>query len=361
MRRVVAVALVLLMLPVWALAASEMPYAPETVLQAAPLSGGALAAIERLYPAIRRGEEQIELPDGMLYDDVNAAMNCLTRNYPELFHLDTTWVMGYYQDAPVFATMVKPSYTMSPGDYDVLLARLLETARGMIDGASGSQADMAEILHDRLCERTAYDRSETLEADNTAVGALLMGVSRCEGYAQALTLMYRLAGIPCGVVIGDAGTGEDIARHAWNAAVLDGVTTLIDATWDDQEENGCITHWYYGLTAAQMAADHTADPEFDLSAADSMAVNWHARRGLLVSERTGLMAAIRRFAVEGEVSIRFADAALYADFVTRTNDWIDEYNAASAPGEAFYGGYGVICSDEQNCVLLRMMKEDMMP
>lgn len=358
MRRIVAVLLALLMLPVGALAASGMPYAPETVLHTALMSEGVLVAIGTLYPAILRGEELIELPDGMRYDDVNAAMNCLSRNYPELFHLENNWAIGYYQDTPAFATVVRPSYTMSPAEHEALLARLLETAQGMVDAAAGSQADRAEVLHDWLCERVAYDRSETLEADNTAVGALLMGESRCEGYALSLTLLYRLAGIPCGVVTGDAGIGEDVQRHAWNAAVIDGSTVLIDATWDDQEENGCVTHWYYGLTATQMAADHSADPEFNLAAADSMAVNWHARRGLLVSERTGLLAAIGRFAVEGEVSIRFTDAALYADLVARTNEWIDEYNAMSAPGEAFYGSYGMIWSEEQQCVLLRTVKED---
>ena len=358
MRRMMAVMLALLMLPVWALAASEMPYAPETVWQTAPLSDGVLAAIEVLYPALRQCEELIELPGGMRYDDVNAAMNCLTRNYPELFHLENTWAIGYYQDAPAYATVVRPSYTVSPRDYDALLAQLIAAAQGMVDAAAGSQADRAETLHDRLCERTAYDRSETLEADNTAVGALLMGVSRCEGYALSLTLMYRLAGIPCGVVIGEVGTGEDVQRHAWNAAMVDGVMTLIDATWDDQEENGCVTHWYQGLTVELMAADHRTDPEFSLLAADSMAVNWHARRGLLVSDAAGLLAAIGRFAAEGEVSIRFADWALYTDFMSRTNDWLDEYNAACAPGEAFYGSYHVIWSDEQLCVLLRSAKED---
>lgn len=358
MRRIVAVVLTLLLLPLSALAAPEMPYAPETVLQTAPLSEDVLAAIDVLYPAILRGEETIGLPDGMLYDDVNVAMDCLTRNYPELFHLEGTWAIGYYQDAPAFATMVKPTYTMSPGEYEALLAQLLGTAQGAVDAASGSQVDRAEILHDWLCARTAYDHSETFEAENTAVGAMLRGVSRCEGYALALTLLYRLADIPCGVVTGDAGTGEDLQRHAWNAAVIDGSTVLIDATWDDQEENGCVTHWYYGLTSAQMAADHRADPQFTLPTTDAMAVNWHARRGLLVSDRTELLAAIGRFAVEGEVNIRFTDAALYDDWMARMNDWLDEYNAMSAPGEAFYGSYGVVWSAEQHCVLLRTAKED---
>lgn len=352
MRRVMAGLLMLLLMPVCAMAAPDTPYAPETVLQTEPLSDGALAALEGLYPAIRRCEEQIELPEGTRYDDVSAAMSCLSRNYPELFHLRNEWAIGYFQDAPAYATVVKPAYTMSYWEYESVLSRLLETARNMAVVVSGSQADRAETLHDLLCERASYDRSETLDADNTAVGALLVGVTRCEGYAQALSLLYRLSGIPCGVVTGDAGTGLDVSRHAWNAAVIDGTPTLIDATWNDQEGNSCVTHWYYGLTDAMMAADHVPDPEFSLPVMNAITVNWHARRGLLVTDSAGLYAAIRRFALEGEISIRFADSALYADFISRTNDWLNDYNAMSAPGEAFYGSFGVIFADEQLCAML---------
>lgn len=357
MRRVMAGLLALLLMPVCALAAPDTPYAPETVLQTAPLSDGALAALDVLYPAIRRCEAQIELPGGTLYEDASAAMRCLSRNYPELFHLENEWTIGYYQAAPAYATMVKPAYAMTAWEYEATLTRLLEAARSMTASVSGAQTDDAEILHDLLCEAASYDRSETLDADNTAVGALLMGVTRCEGYAQALSLLYRLAGISCGVVAGEVGVAPDITRHAWNAAVIDGMPTLIDATWNDQEENGCVTHWYYGLMDAMMAADHVPDPEFSLPVMNGIAVNWHARRGLLVTDSAGLYAAIRRFALEGEVSIRFADPALYDDLIDRTNDWLREYNATCGPGETFYGSYGMIFSDEQHCAMLRRTEE----
>ena len=351
MRRLLAAVTLLVWLPVCALAAPETPYAPETVLQTVPLSDRAQAALEALYPAILRGEETIDLPDKTDYDDANAAMRCLSRNYPELFHLGNTWSVGYYQSAPEYATTVSPTYRMATPEYEARLSRLLEAARAMAGGVTGTQTERAEALHDLLCQRTDYDQSENEARDNTVYGALVDGVTRCEGYAQALSLMYRLAGIPCGTVSGDTFEGEEVIRHAWNVAVIDGTPALIDATWNDQD--GGNTHWYYGVTAEMMAVDHVPDEEFVLPECASLAVNWHARRGLLVGNAMELLAALKRFARSGEVSIRFTDEALFRDVTARTNDWFSEYNAASLPSEAFYGAYSVIASEAQRCVMLR--------
>lgn len=356
MRRLWGLLILLVWLPSCALATPDTPYAPETVVQTADLREGALAALEVLYPAIRACEERIDLPGGMLYDDVNAAMQSLSRDYPELFHLDNTWSIAYRQDRPEFAIQVVPAYLVTGAAYDALLARLLETASLLVRGVTGGEADRAEALHDLLCDRATYDQSETGEADNTAVGALLDGVTRCEGYAQALALLYRLAGVPCGVVTGEASDETGVSRHAWNVAVIEGQPTLIDATWDDQEDNG-NTHWYMGLTTWMMAADHTPDPELTVPECTSLTVNWHARRGLLVTDEAGIFAALGRFAQEGEASIRFADAALFDDFNERMNDWFQAYNAQN-PQNAFYGRYGVIFSAEQLCMRLRVMEAE---
>ena len=356
MRRIRVVVILLICLPVWALAAPETPYAPETVVRTTALGEGALAALEVLYPAIRACQETIDLPGGMRYDDVSAAMASLSRDYPELFHLDNAWSIAYLQSRPEYATQVVPGYRMSAGTYEALLARLLDTAKQAADGVRGAEADRAEALHDLLCERATYDESELGEADNTVIGALLAGVTRCEGYAQGLALLYRLAGIPCGIVTGEVSDEEGVSRHAWNVAVIEDQPTLIDATWDDQEGQG-NTHWYAGVTTGMMAADHTPDPELVVPECVSVTVNWHARRGLLISDEAGILHALGCFAREGEVSVRFTDAALYEDFNARMNDWFQAYNAAN-PNETFYGRYGVIASAEQLCMRLRALEEE---
>ena len=360
MRRLLALLLLLLGLPLSALAAPETPYAADTVLQTVTLSEGARVVLDALYPGVLRCEETIPLPDKTSYDDVNAAMRCLSRSYPELFHLKNEWTISYFQSAPEYATSVIPIYGMAAPEYEARLAAMLDMARELAHGVTGTQTEQAEALHDLLCERTLYDKSETEPlSDNTAYGALVDGVTRCEGYAQALTLLYRLAGIPCGMVTGDTFEDEEVVRHAWNVAVMDGTPALIDATWNDQD--GGNTHWYYGVTTDMMALDHFPDAEYALPECASLAVNWHARRGLLVNDGTELLTALRSFAQSDEVSIRFMDAELFHDFVARTNDWLADYNAVCPPGEAFYGMYSVIFPETQQCVMLRRVGEKETP
>ena len=79
---------------------------------------------------------------------------------------------------------------------------------------------------------------------------------------------------------------------------------------------------------------------------------------MLLSGSDEILYALGRFAQKGEVSVRFADEALYADFRDRTNDWFSQYNAACSPGEAFYGAYSLIFSDAQRCLQLWRTQED---
>lgn len=358
MRRFAMLLMISLLLPIYALAAPDIPYAADTVLQVDALTPAAQSLLDLIYPAIRNCEMSITLPKRTLYDDANAAMQCLSRNYPELFHLERTWSISYYQSEPQYAAGIQPSYSISAEEYNHLLTQLLSAAQALADSAAGSQADRAEYLHDVLCLRATYDYSETGQMNNTVVGSLLMGATQCEGYAHALTLLYRLSGIPCGVVTGEAMDEWGPSRHAWNIAAIDGVSTLIDATWNDQDSNYGVTHWYYGLTTAMMAVDHMPDPELAVPACHSTAVNWHARRGLLLSNRDEILYALGCFARDGEVSVRFTDAAMYADFRDRTNDWFGEYNAACQPENAFYGAYNMIFADQQLCLQLWRIKED---
>lgn len=362
MRRALMALLLLLCVPMAALAVPDTPYAPETVLQTDALSEGALAVMDLVYPAIRDCKEVILFPGKTRYEDVHAAMSCLTRNYPELFHLTGGWLVVFAQNSSEYAAALKPYYGMGAEEYEAWLGLLLETAQEMVDGTGGSQTERAEAMHDALCRRTTYDGSESGQENNSAIGALLVGTTQCEGYAGALALMYRLAGIPCGVVTGrDVDAEEGDPGHAWNVAVIDGKATLIDATWNDQNTYGVITHWYYGLTTEMMAATHVPDPDLVVPQCDSTEANWHSRRSLLARSESALRMALNQFARCGEVSIRFGDEALYYDFDGHMEEWIDEYNAACRPEEAIRGSYRVIFSDDQLCMYLWRDQEGYTP
>lgn len=227
-----------------------LPYGAETVLSAVDLSAEQRALADFLYAPVFRHEQRILLPRGTAYDDVSAAMNCLTQDYPELFHLRVKYAVGYYRDTPDEAAWVEPTYRMTADEAASLRAALYREAYLI-----AAENPTLLALHDALCERTVYGGSD--EMRHTAVGAILMGEAQCEGYAQAMTLISRMAGIPCGVVTGMADTSDGRTEpHAWNIALLDGVEVYIDATWDDQDALGLIGHWYFALTAEEIAADH---------------------------------------------------------------------------------------------------------
>ncbi len=95
-----------------------------------------------------------------------------------------------------------------------------------------------KALHDYVADRVAYDAVALAEGrrppqDAETVFTTHMGV--CAGYANLLTALGDAAGEEIVVVVGDARTdGSDVTgqSHAWNAARIDDVWHLIDATWD---------------------------------------------------------------------------------------------------------------------------------
>lgn len=249
MRRIIALVCALL-LTVAGAESLPLPYGAETVLSVLTLTAEQRTLAEFLYAPIFRQEERIYLPDGTAYADVSAAMNCLMQDYPELFHLGSDYTVGYYRDTPNQAAWIEPTYRLTAEDAAALRAELYMQAYLLAD----ANPDLLS-LHDALCTRTVYGGTDDLR--HTAAGALLMGTAQCEGYAQAMALLCRMAGIPCGVVTGTACTSDGrTERHAWNIALLDGETVYLDVTWDDQDTQGIIGHWYFALSEAEIEKDH---------------------------------------------------------------------------------------------------------
>ena len=346
MRRLLAVLAMVLLCPLCAMAELPLVYPAETVLSVVPLTQAQQALVEHLYAPVLTGQTRIALPEDTLYDDVAPAMKALMMDYPELFHLHRNYTISYYQNEPHIAVAVNPQYRLDAGTAertrDAMYAAALEMIR--TDGT-------AEGLHDALLARVHYGGDT--EMRHTAAAALLTGEATCEGYAQALSLLYRMAGVPCGMITGvavNAVTGQ-IEQHAWSMAWQDGYT-LIDATWNDQDGSGYNTHWYYGLSGAQMAADHAPDADLSVPVSGDQA-GWHRRRGLAASSADQVRSAVQRLVTGGEtVNLRITDAALYAQIAGDLGAFLDEYNRLCPEGCQFYGSYTYLTCDAQQCIIL---------
>lgn len=344
-KSLILVLVLALLLPLAAKAAPPVVYPAETVLSVSTLTKEQQVLVEYLYQPIMNGEQRIELPENTQYDDVGAAMSALARDYPEMFHLGRQWTTSYYQSDPSVAVAVTPQYRMGAAEAEALRQQMYSVALTMI-----RQNPTAQGLHDALVERVTY--GGTTELRYTAVGALLEGRAVCEGYAQALSLLYRMAGIPCGVISGVGYSSDSPVpeNHAWNLAWLNGAT-LIDPTWNDQESAGHNTCWYYGLSTEQMAVDHVPDSDQSIPPCGDQD-NWHVQRGLVIDSYEEALAAIIPLARNDEtVNIRFSSAALYAQIARNPGAFMDDYNAWCAQGNEFYGGYSYMNSDEQLCII----------
>ncbi len=349
MRKLLSLLLVLLLLiPCAVPARAELPlvYPAETVISVLHLTDAQRALAAYLYQPVLAGETRIDLPKGTRYRDVGPAMQCLMLDYPELFHLGRSYTISYWQNEPELAVAVTPEYRMDAAAAEELREQLYAEALSMI-----RMNGTAVGLHDALLERVTYGGDSELR--HTAVGALLYGTATCEGYSQALTLLYRMAGIPCGLVTGTAvesATGQ-VQNHSWNIIYM-GEYSLVDATWNDQEGAGINTHWYFGLSTRQMAADHTPDDDIVLPHCTDNA-SWHRRKGGYAATQEEAFLAVQMLVTTGApFNLRITDATLYRAIVQDTAAFLDAYNAWCPEGMAFYGRYSYLSCDAQQCIII---------
>lgn len=343
MRKLIALML-LLLCPALPARALTLPYPEDTILSVMNLTDAQQKLAEFLYEPIFAGREHIDLPEGTLYTDVRPAMISLMTDYPELFHLGNRYTASCYTHEPEYAIYVTPQYIMSSEEAAALRVELYVRAYLMADANPDPEA-----LHDALCEMVTYG-GDTYTC-HTAVGALLEGAATCEGYAHALTLLYRMAGVPCGIVTGEASDSSDESGpHAWNIAQLE-CTAFIDVTWNDQERAGFNTHWYYGLTEAQISATHTADQDL-LLPPTGISANWHLKHGCLIGDPQDADDALRDLVTGAPVSLRFRDRRLYEEVIQDTGAFISAFNER-CPDAAFYSSYGIMKSDAQMCLILQ--------
>ena len=117
---------------------------------------------------------------------------------------------------------------------------------------SASDQDIEIQIHDKLIGMVSYNM-ELFESDfsvdkgwdlgHTAYGALVAdsegrpNYAVCSGYSFAFEYLMHEAGIPCGVISGQARRLDDSndapGDHGWNAVYIDGKWYETDVTWDD--------------------------------------------------------------------------------------------------------------------------------
>lgn len=348
--RKVLLGLVLALLwPALTLAAPATPYDAGLMLRYQTLTGTQRTLFDLLYDAAAAGQEEITLPAYTAYDDAIIAMNALMEDCPELCALGRSYGVTYYQSMPERAKSVTLNYVLSLETQQTLLAKAKEIA----GHAEGDAYTREVYLYDALCDAATYDLSS--DAQTTAYGALIEGRAGCEGYARAMVLLCRLAGIPAGLVTGTAqpDQAQQPERHAWCIMSIGGVLTQSDPTWDDQEQLGRV-YWYLNLTDEQMGADHWPDEGQILPACTDASASWHAKNDWLVTESNRddvIGRALQQLGHEkAAVNLRFEAEDEAAAFVEQLAERMQIYQAEHP--ECTFSGYQVAIAVSQGCVLI---------
>lgn len=119
------------------------------------------------------------------------------------------------------------------------------------------------LIHDRLTKAIHYDNAAVTQPTVNGVhvdsfcayGALIGGLSVCEGYTEAFQYLCYRVGINANQVFGEG--------HVWNVVQIEGEWYQIDVTWDDPLNqhgiDGNGNHKYFNLTSAQMYEAHARD------------------------------------------------------------------------------------------------------
>ena len=136
-------------------------------------------------------------------------------------------------------------------EYQQSLAAARDIVAGIPEGSS--EYEKALYLYQWLTDNVYYDYGDYYESEwNLLYDTLVKKKTVCAGYAEALYVMYNLAGIECFTVYGSIYRDGDWSNHIWNVARIDGEYYLFDATWDA----GSLPDYYlfFGISEERMQA-----------------------------------------------------------------------------------------------------------
>lgn len=132
------------------------------------------------------------------------------------------------QSTPGSKSIILPT----KAQYNASSRKADEIVRSIPSNIRGNDALVAKYLTDWITRNNVYDDDNRYDVHNNYYGALIKGVSKCDGFSQALDMLLRRAGIPAYRLIGNFKGIDNSVSHAWNMIYIQGKWVMVDATFN---------------------------------------------------------------------------------------------------------------------------------
>ena len=299
---ILCVALALSLLPPTAAKAAnteepEIPYYGRYALSTMERADAYLYAYDQITAGVEETTEAIDVfndKDYLSRDELTMIVNVYQSDHGEHFWFGNSYS---YSMSSQTVYLVFPNYTMTGAQLTQAKQKFQERAGDILSGINPSMTEFEKELyiHDMLVDRNTYDYGSNCY---TAYGALVDGVSVCDGYAKAFQYLLMCAGIQSYRVTGYANGGP----HAWNYVRIDGKYYQTDPTWNDSGDGGYYS--YFNLTDREMGADHAIDPvAYPLPVCDSEEADYYKMTGKVLEAGNISVEKFAQLLLAGDMSM----------------------------------------------------------
>ena len=296
-----------------------------------------LYAYDQIAAGVENAEEAISVYDGVnpiSHAEVLTVLDAYRRDYAHHFWLDNGFVLTSY---PNTILSIKPSYLMTGTELAAAKETFEQKVTEVLSGIDSSMSEYEKelYLHDTLAQIATYQ--EGTNAHN-AYGALVEGITVCEGYAEALQYLLQRAGIQSFIMLGSSvnpstGTGEG---HAWNVVRIDGEYYHVDLTWDDQDSD--LYHAYFNQTDTVMSEDHAIKvTDYALPACTSKTAQYFTGKDTYLDNYTA--AKVGSLLIQNDLKVHVYVPGSVSDFISWYQTNITNVAVAAGISESFSFGY----------------------
>jgi len=253
---------------------TEVEYYGREALSTLQNSDALLYAYDQIAAGVEASASTINVyngTDSISREEIVMVMDTYVRDYTHHFWLGKSYQIAGYSYS---ITEIRPTYNMSGDTLTAAKAAYESKVSEILDGITPDMSDyeIELYLHDTLAGIAYYQESDHA---HDSYGAIVEGVTVCEGYAEGLQYLLHRAGIRSYICIGSSinPSTNAVEGHAWNYVLIDGEWYHTDLTWDDQGDN--LFHAYFNVTDALIKEDHAiTETEYELPVCDSMDANY---------------------------------------------------------------------------------------